>query len=44
MKLQSIGIENIIHIHYHSGEATSKYSYICKYFKAGLKYTIEISV
>lgn len=44
MKLEVVRIEKVIYILYNSGMAISKYKYICKYFKAGLRYMTEISV
>lgn len=37
-------MENIIYIPYQDGMATSKYKYLCKYFKAELNFMTETSV
>lgn len=43
VKLEAVRIENIIYIPYQDGVAASKYKHLGKYFKAGLRYTMEMS-
>lgn len=44
VKLEAVRMENIIYIPYQDGMATSKYKYLCKYFKAELNCMTETSV